>query len=160
MIIISLLCILLNFSSTADVDTLTCNQLIEVVAQHDTATRIYRNRYKIPVVDKNGKMMFNVDLLYSDTSQKMILNPVRNCRFEASTEVTFTYSDQSQRVITSLHKDRSGNVEVLLDEEIQSELMTSKIISIAFDGIKYSYDVVLKPNQGRVVQDVINCIQR
>lgn len=159
MIILSLLCLLLNFSSSSDKDVMTCNQLIEVVADHNTATKTLINKYKIPVVDRNGRMMFNMHLQRRGTSQKMILNPVRNCRFKAHAEVIFTYSDLSQRHINSIHGNTSNNVEVLLDAQIQSELMTNKIISISFDGIKYPYEVVLKPNQGRVVQDVLNCIQ-
>ncbi len=159
MIIVTLLYLLLNFSSTTEVESLTCNQLIEVVADHDTATKTFINKYKIPVVDKNGKMMFHVDMQRRGNTHKMILNPVRNCRFEAHAEITLTYSNLSQRVLTSTHSTSSSNLEVILDEETQLELRNHKVFTIAFQGRKYNYEVVLKPNQGRVVQDVLTCIQ-
>lgn len=159
MIIVTLLYLFLNFSFTTEVDSLTCNQLIEVLADHDTATKTYVNKFKIPVVDKNGKMLFHVNLQRKGSQQKMIINPVRNCRFEPDANVVLTYSDLSQVKLRSAHNVASKNIEVLLDDQTISQLMSHKIISISFEGKKYPYDIILKPNQGRVLQDVVNCIQ-
>lgn len=150
---------LLNFSTVSVSDATTCNQLIEIVADHDHDTKTYRNRYKIPVVDKNGKMMFNVGVQSKGTSHNLTMMPVRGCRFAAYSQVTITYVDHSETVITSRQSQMSSHIEVSLDNKSLEKVMTNKILSIAFSGTKYDYDVVLKPNQGRVVQDIFNCIQ-
>lgn len=157
--ITTILCMLLNFSTLPVSSMTTCNELVEIKADHDTATKTYKNRYKIPVVDKRGKMMFHIEMERRGTSQKIIMTPVRDCRFDAHSEVTITFSDRSKTVITSSQSELSSHIEISLDAQSLTELMITKVLSISFSGLKYDYEVVLKPNQGRVVQDVINCIQ-
>jgi len=159
MILVSFLSILLNFSTNSfSSEHIVCGELIHIVADHNSQSKTYTNKYRIPVVDKNGKMMFDLKLKNSGSKNKMVLIPVRPCRFSDQYDVTLSFSDKRVYTIKSTSTDDS-QVEIDIDANLLSDIMTGKIVSIAFPGLQYNYEIVLKPNQGRVVQDVMNCIQ-
>ena len=158
MIILSLLSILLNFSSANTNDSIACNQLIEILSDHDTGAMTYCNRYKIPVVDRNGKMMFNIGLQRNGNVNRLSLKPAMNCRIISSIPVTITFTDLTEFKV-SQYSGIESYIDILIDDMLRSKLMTDNILSIEFEGQKYSYNILLKPNQGRVLQDVMNCLQ-
>lgn len=159
MIILSLLSLLLNFSPTTPVADIACNQLIEAISDQKTGVITYCNRYKLPVVDSNGKMMFDVGMQRKGSTSILSLTPAMDCKIVSGAQVTFTFTDKSQyKVLSNIDADET-NVEIEINSELRTKMMTEKVLSIAFDGMKYPYNVILKPNQGRVVQDVINCLQ-
>ena len=159
MIILSLLSLLLNFSTSAQAEDITCNQLIEVLSDHDTGVMTYCNRYKIPVVDHNGKMMFDISIQRRGYMSRLSLLPAMDCRIMPSAKVTITFSDKTQYQVVSQNKVDESHIDIEINTDLRSKMMTDNILSIAFRGKKYPYNVVLKPNQGRVVQDVMNCLQ-
>lgn len=159
MVILYLLSLILNFSSTStDVDV-TCNQLIEAVSNHKTGVITYCNRYKVPVVDSNGKMMFDIGLQMRGATTSLSMTPAMACKIDSGIKVTLTFTDDSQYQSISSGDSTDSRVEVIVDDKLRSKMMTTKILSVAFEGTKYPYNVVFKPNQGRVVQDILNCLQ-
>ena len=159
MIILSILSLLLNFSNSTPAEDITCNQLIQVISDHATGSMTYRNRYKIPVVDSNGKMMFDIGLQRRGSITRLNLKPAMNCRISSGTQVTISFTDQTEYVFDSQNKADENHIDIEVNKVLMSKMMTNNILSIAFEGMKYPYNVVLKPNQGRVVQDVMNCLQ-
>ena len=158
MIILSLLSLLLNFSTASTNDSFACNQLIEALANNDTGAMTYCNRYKIPVVDRNGKMMFDVGLQRNGNVSRLSLKPAMNCIITSSIPVTITFTDLTEFKV-SQYSGIKSHIDILIDDKLRSKIMTDNILSIEFEGQKYSYNIVLKPNQGRVLQDVMNCLQ-
>ena len=159
MIILSLLSLLLNFSASTPSEDVTCNQLIQVISDHATGSMTYRNRYKIPVVDSNGKMMFDIGLQRRGSITRLNLKPAMNCRISSGTQVTISFTDQTEYVFDSQNKADENHIDIEVNKVLMSKMMTDNILSLDFEGKKYPYNVVLKPNQGRVVQDVMNCLQ-
>jgi len=149
----------LYFSSFQPITDINCNQLVQVMADHDTAVKTYKNRYEIPVVDKNGKMMFDVQLSKRGAIQNLKLIPARDCRFESNSMVTIVLSSGVEYVIVGTPDSQATHIDMKLDKGLTTALQSSKIVSIAFRGMKYDYEIVFKPNQSRVVSDVVNCMQ-
>lgn len=159
MIILSLLSILLNFSASTPSEDITCNQLIQIISDHTTGSMTYRNRYKIPVVDNNGKMMFDIGLQRRGSKTRLSLKPAMSCSILSGTQVTISFTDQTEFVFASQNKADENHIDIEINKDLLSKMMTDNILSLAFEGKKYQYNIVLKPNQGRVVQDVMNCLQ-
>lgn len=159
MIILSILSVFLNFLSPSITEDITCNQLIEVVSNHETGLTTYCNRYKIPVVDRNGKMMFDVSIRRTESNSSLSMIPAMKCYITPDSPVIITFVDQTQLMATSQNLSDGSQLDVDLSDEVLAKMMTSKILSLAFEGKKYGYKIVLKPNQGRVIQDVTNCLQ-
>lgn len=160
MLIFSILCLLLNISPVVQIQDAACNELVHAVADYETGIKTFKNKYRIPVVDKNGKMMFDINLEKRGAINSLLLTPARDCRFHSEYDVTFEMVNGTTRRIRCQHAVGQEAVRINIDNELLSEIMTERLLSISFAGMKYDYDLVLKPNQSLVIQDVINCIQR
>jgi|GEM_PF-383090 len=160
MILISLLALLLNFSNATPVEHAACNELVHVVVDHATGQQTYTNKYRLPVVDKDGKMMFDIDFHKRGSSNKLLLTPARECRFNSEYDVIVTMVDKTQSLIKCTHAPDQKAVEIHIDNKLLAQMMNESVVSISVPGLKYDYQIILKPNQARVVQDVINCTQR
>ncbi len=166
MISLYLFYVLINFStvttSTNTANTLSldvaCNQLVEVMSDQSSGAMTYSNKYKIPVVDSNGKMMFNIGLKRNGSISRLSLMPAMKCQMNTQKPITITFTDETEFEV-SQYQGIESHIDILIDGKLKSKMMTDNILSIAFDGKKYPYNVVLKPNQSRVVQDIFNCLQ-
>lgn len=157
MIIISILSILLNFSPSAPATDAACNQLVLAISDANGAMT-YSNKNRFPVVDSNGKMMFDIGLQRIGNVNRLSLKPVMNCRINSELPVIITFADKTKFEVAQ-DKGMDSHISILMDDELTTKMMTEKILSITFEGTKYPYNVILKSSQSRNVQDVVNCLQ-
>tara|TARA_B110000444_G_C18728196_1_gene541953 strand:- start:486 stop:797 length:312 start_codon:yes stop_codon:yes gene_type:complete len=103
-------------------------------------------------------MMFDVGLQRRGSKTRHINKPAMSCDILSGTQVTIYFSDQTEFVFVSQNKADENHIDIKINKDLVSKMMTDNILSLAFEGKKYQYNVVLKPNQGREEQDVMNCL--
>jgi hypothetical protein len=103
-------------------------------------------------------MMFDVGLQRRGSKTRNIIKPAMSCDILSGTQVTIYFTDQTEFVFVSQNKADENHIDIKINKDLVSKMMTDNILSLAFEGKKYQYNVVLKPNQGREEQDVINCL--
>ncbi len=72
-----------------------------------------------------------------------------SCDILSGTQVTIYFSDQTEFVFVSQNKASKIHIDIKINKNLVSKMMNENILSLAFQGKKYQYNVVLKPNQGR-----------
>ena len=72
-----------------------------------------------------------------------------SCDILSGTQVTIYFSDQTEFVFVSQNKADKNHIDIKINKDLVSKMMNDNILSFAFQGKKYQYNVVLKPNQGR-----------
>ena len=102
--------------------------------------------------------MFDVGLQRRGSKTRNIIKPAMSCDILSGTQVTIYFTDQTEFVFVSQNKADENHIDIKFNKDLVSKMMTDNILSLAFEGKKYQYNVVLKPNQGREEQDVINCL--
>ena len=104
--------------------------------------------------------MFDVGLQRRGSKTRHIIKPAMSCDILSGTQVTIYFSDQTEFVFVfvSQNKADENHIDIKINKDLVSKMMTDNILSLAFEGKKYQYNVVLKPNQGREEQDVMNCL--
>ena len=102
--------------------------------------------------------MFDVGLQRRGSKTRNIIKPAMSCDILSGTQVTIYFTDQTEFVFVSQNKADENHIDIKINKDLVSKMMTDNILSLAFEGKKYQYNVVLKPNQGREEQDVINCL--
>ena len=103
-------------------------------------------------------MMFDVGLQRRGSKTRHINKPAMSCDILSGTQVTIYFSDQTEFVFVSQNKADENHIDIKINKDLVSKMMTDNILSLAFEGKKYQYNVVLKPNQGREEQDVMNSL--
>ena len=103
-------------------------------------------------------MMFDVGLQRRGSKTRHINKPAMSCDILSGTQVTIYFTDQTEFVFVSQNKADENHIDIKINKDLVSKMMTDNILSLAFEGKKYQYNVVLKSNQGREEQDVINCL--
>ena len=104
--------------------------------------------------------MFDVGLQRRGSKTRNIIKPAMSCDILSGTQVTIYFTDQTEFVFVfvSQNKADENHIDIKFNKDLVSKMMTDNILSLAFEGKKYQYNVVLKPNQGREEQDVMNCL--
>ncbi|MDB0070924.1 hypothetical protein N9E82_00970 [bacterium] len=93
--------------------------------------------------------MFDVGLQRRGSKTRHINKPAMSCDILSGTQVTIYFSDQTEFVFVSQNKADENHIDIKINKDLVSKMMTRNILSLAFEGKKYQYNVVLKPNQGR-----------
>ena len=94
-------------------------------------------------------MIFDGGLQRRGSKNRHILKPAMSCDILSGTQVTIYFSDQTEFVFVSQNKANENQIDIKINKELVSKIMNDNILSLAFEGKKYQYNVVLKPNQGR-----------
>tara|TARA_B110000879_G_C11119363_1_gene491068 strand:+ start:1101 stop:1415 length:315 start_codon:yes stop_codon:yes gene_type:complete len=104
--------------------------------------------------------MFDVGLQRRGSKTRNIIKPAMSCDILSGTQVTIYFTDQTEFVFVfvSQNKADENHIDIKFNKDLVSKMMTDNILSLAFEGKKYQYNVLLKPNQGREKQDVMNCL--
>ena len=102
--------------------------------------------------------MFDIGLQRRGSKTRHINKPAMSCDILSGTQVTIYFTDQPEFVFVSQNKADQSHIDIKINKDLVSKMMTDNILSLAFEGKKYQYNVVLKSNQGREEQDVINCL--
>ena len=135
-----------------------CRTLVEARIESGSGFEIYRNKFSIPAVDKNGKMLFQIDIEKKGEQFALILSSAKECLFETGTPATLNLIDGS---VLHLNIKLTKDKQVLLPLSLRDTdlLASNRLLSIEMSCKKTNYDVLLKGNQAKLLHDVISCMK-
>ena len=95
--------------------------------------------------------MFDVGLQRRGSKTRNIIKPAMSCDILSGTQVTIYFTDQTEFVFVfvSQNKADENHIDIKINKDLVSKMMTRNILSLAFEGKKNQYNEVSKPNQGR-----------
>ena len=94
-------------------------------------------------------MMFDVGLQRRGSKTRHIVKPAMSYDILSGTQVTIYFTNQTEFVFVSQNKADENHIDIKINKDLVSKMMTRNILSLAFEGKKNQYNEVSKPNQGR-----------
>lgn len=140
------------------IEDAACSELVEINKNSKNTISVLRNREKIPAVDVQGKMLFYLQVEKIKDDISLIIDPAKDCKFRPQTNLTITFTDNTQFTLKSKQSQPCDDVRVPIPSHILSSIVSRQVLSIDFESMKTDYDVIIKPQQSNALRNVLECV--
>lgn len=145
-----------SYNSIAD---LPCRGIMEVKIVSETNARVMQSKVPIHAADKDGKMVFDLEVLKQETALYTYITPRTECLLPTYTSLELIYSDDTRKAIGQLPISESTIVWEMSQSDTQA--VTDKtVVAIAFSGLNEEYEILLKPTELMYYNDLVACMGR
>lgn len=140
-----------------DAAPVPCRSLVEIEITSKTNARVLKSRVDIRSADKNGKGIFHIDVQRQENALYTIIQPEQVIHLPEVLDLTVHFSEGES--IKLRDASISDNMIVCnIAKDLRPILSDNTIVSLSFDGLYESYDILFKPQEMIYYNDLISCM--